>query len=197
MNLRKKLIGSFGLMLGLVLALDAAALLSIRSLNQDLDRATHVTGRRQYLAGTVKSAAFEMNSLARASVLAAVVGDRAHAEGFQQQFLAPQRALSEGMRELGGLAGGAGSDPLSERLAAASQAVQQGQEELRQAIAADKLDAALAIFSQKLQGRLEGIAAEASSLVDQQNRELAATSAASAEDSLSLLRHQFGCMTVG
>ena len=64
MSLRKKLIGGFGLMLGLVLVLDTAALVSIRGLNEDLERATHVTGRCQYLAGGIKAAAFEMNSLA-------------------------------------------------------------------------------------------------------------------------------------
>jgi methyl-accepting chemotaxis protein len=179
-NLRRKLIGGFGLMLGLVLVLDTVALLSIRGLNADLERATNVTGRRQYLAGVVKAAAFEMNSMARASMLAAVVGDRVHADGYQQQFAAPQRALLGGVQELGRLAGGRESDSLLQRLAAETAAVQQGQEELRQAIAGEKLDAALAIFGQKLQPRLDGIAAEASSLVDQQNRELTATSAASA-----------------
>jgi methyl-accepting chemotaxis protein/methyl-accepting chemotaxis protein-1 (serine sensor receptor) len=179
-TLRKKLIGGFGLMLGLVLVLDTAALVSIRSLNADLERATHVTGRRQYLAGGIKAAAFEMNSLARASMLAAVVGDRVHADGYQQQFGAPQRALLGGVEELRRLAGGGESDALLQRLADESAAVEQGQQELRQAIAAEKLDAALVIFGQKLQPRLDGIAVEAASLVDRQNRELTATSAASA-----------------
>jgi methyl-accepting chemotaxis protein/methyl-accepting chemotaxis protein-1 (serine sensor receptor) len=178
-TLRKKLIGGFGLMLGLVLVLDTAALVSIRSLNGDLERATNVTGRRQYLAGGIKAAAFEMNSLARASMLAAVVGDRAHADGYQQQFGAPRRALLEGVEELRRMAGGE-SDTLLQALTSESAAVDQGQEELRQAIVGEKLDAALVIFGQKLQPRLDSIAVQSSSLVDRQNRELTATSAASA-----------------
>lgn len=179
MTLRKKLIGGFGLMLGLVLVLDTAALVSIRSLNADLERATQVTGRRQYLAGGIKAAAYEMNSLARASVLAAVVGDRVHADSYQQQFAVPQQALRGGVEELRRLGGGE-SDALLQRLTAESAGVEQGQAELRAAIAGEKLDAALTIFGQKLQPRLDGIAAEAATLVDRQNRELTATSAASA-----------------
>ena len=180
MTLRKKLIGGFGLMLGLVLALDTAALVAIRNLNADLERATQVTGRRQYLAGGIKAAAFDMNSLARASMLAAVVGDRVHADAYQQQFGAPQRALLGGVEELRRLAGKGESDVLLQRLTTESAEVEQGQAELRAAIAGEKLDAALTIFGQNLQPRLDGIAAEAASLVDRQNRELTATSAASA-----------------
>jgi methyl-accepting chemotaxis protein/methyl-accepting chemotaxis protein-1 (serine sensor receptor) len=166
-------------MLGLVLVLDTVALVSIRGLNADLERATNVTGRRQYLAGGIKAAAFEMNSLARASVLAAVVGDKVHAEAYQQQFGAPQKALVGGVEELRRLSGGE-SDALLQRLTAQSAAAQQAQEELRQAIIGEKLDAALVIFGQQLQPRLDGVAVEAASLVDRQNRELTATSAASA-----------------
>ena len=180
MSLRKKMIGGFGLMLGLVLVLDTAALLSIRGLNQDLDRATHVTARRQYLAGGAKAAASEMNSLARASMLAAVVGDKVHSDAYQQQFAVPERALVDAVTELRTLSGGSDRDGLLERLADESADAERGEEELRQAVMSDKLDSALAIFGQKVQPRLDAITTEASSLVDQQNRELAATSAASA-----------------
>jgi methyl-accepting chemotaxis protein/methyl-accepting chemotaxis protein-1 (serine sensor receptor) len=172
--------GGFGLMLGVVLILDTAAMISIRSLNADLERATNVTGRCQYLAGSIKAAAFEMNSLARASTLSAVVGDKAHAQSYLQQFVAPQQALLSGMGELRRLASGGEGDALLQRLGAETASAQEGQEELRQAILGDKLDAALVIFGQKLQPRLDGVAVEATSLVDRQNRDLTATSAASA-----------------
>jgi methyl-accepting chemotaxis protein/methyl-accepting chemotaxis protein-1 (serine sensor receptor) len=168
--------GGFSLMLGLVLGLDITALLSIRALNADLERATQVTGRRQYLAGTVKAGAMEMNSLARASMLAAVVGDKPHCEAYQQQFAGPLKALRDGVQELRRLSGGGESEALLRRLVDESSAVTEGQAELQQALAADKLDASLAIFGQKLQPRLDGIATEAASLVEEQNKEMAATS---------------------
>ena len=58
-----------------------------------------------------------------------------------------------------------------------------GRVELQQAMANQQLDAALAIFSQKLQPRLEQIGKAASGLVDQQNRELESTAAAAAAKS--------------
>src|SRR5262249_44214653 len=54
-------------------------------------------------------------------------------------------------------------------------------EELRQAMANQQLDAALSIFGQKVQPQLEEIGRQASSLVDQQNRDLSAASQASAD----------------
>ncbi len=178
MNLRTKLLGGFGVMLGAVLLLGMAAVFSIRGLSDDLERTTKVTGRRQYLASTVKSAAAEMTSLARASVLAAVVGDKAKAQTYQQQFAAPHNALLEATDELRRLSEPGASEGALARLAGESAAVQDAQQQLQQAMASDKLDAALAVFGQKLEPRLDAIAQEASKLVDQENRELAATSEA-------------------
>jgi methyl-accepting chemotaxis protein/methyl-accepting chemotaxis protein-1 (serine sensor receptor) len=56
--------------------------------------------------------------------------------------------------------------------------VLQGHEELRQAIGNQQMDAALSIFAQKLQPRLEEIGRQAAELVEQHKRDLAATSAA-------------------
>ena len=75
-----------------------------------------------------------MNSLVRASMLAAVVGDKVHADGYQQQFGAPQRALLGGVEELRGLASGGENDALLQQLADESAALAQAHEELRQAI---------------------------------------------------------------
>ena len=176
MNLRTKLMGGFGVMLASVLLLGAAAMVSIEGLSADLERTTRVTGRRQFLAANVKTAAAEMDNLARASMLTAVVGDRAQAQVFQQQFTEPQAALRAAMAELGRLSqDGSDGDSLA-RLAAESATVEGAQQELRQAIAGDKLDAALVVFAQKLQPRLDGIAQAASSLAERENRELVATS---------------------
>src|SRR5689334_3604137 len=151
MTLGRKIVTGFAAMLSLVLILSAAALLSLRSISDDLDRAAKVTARKQYLAGNVNSAASEMASLARASVLAAVVGDTAGSAAHLQEFQAPQSRLAAAVaetRQLGASADGlAALDKLEQRAAV----VRQGQENLRHAMANQQLDSALTIFNQHLQ----------------------------------------------
>jgi methyl-accepting chemotaxis protein/methyl-accepting chemotaxis protein-1 (serine sensor receptor) len=186
MTLGRKLLGGFGVMLGLMLLLSGASLVALRNLNDDLDRAAKVTARKQYLAGGVNAGASEMASLARGSVLSAVVGDKSHSEEYLQKFLAPQEQLQRSLEELGRLPGTQEGFGILERIGQQAALVRQAHEELRQAMANQQLDSALVIFNQRLQPRLEGIAREASSLVDQQNQELMATSAASASKSVRI-----------
>jgi len=183
MTLGKKLIGGFGVMLGLVLLLSAAALLAVRSVGNDLDRATKVTARKQYLAGDVNAAAFEMASLVRASVLAAVVGDSGGSAANLQQFQSPQSRLNEAIAELRRLTAQSDASSALDRVEQQARLVRQSYEELRQAMANQQMDAALRIFGQHLQPRLEGIARGASALVNEQNQELASASEASASRS--------------
>jgi len=183
MTLGRKLQGGFGVMLGMVLLLGGAALVTVRSLNGDLERAAKVTARKQYLAGLVNAAASEMASLARGSVLASVVGDRPHSDGYIQQFRQPQEQLDQALMEYRTLSD---DKSLLERLGQHASLVRQAHEELRQAMANQQLDAALVIFGQRLQPRLEGIAKEASALVDQENRALADASQASATKSAQI-----------
>jgi methyl-accepting chemotaxis protein len=186
MTVGRKLLGGFGVMLGLVLLLSAAALVALRNLNDDLDRAAKVTARKQYLAGGVNAGASEMASLARGSVLASVVGDKAHSDAYQEQFRAPQDRLQSALAELRQFSANGSGDALLQRVEQQASLVRQAHQELRQAMANQQLDTALVIFNQKLQPRLEGIAKEASTLVDEQNRELAAASEASAAKSSRL-----------
>jgi methyl-accepting chemotaxis protein len=183
MTLGRKLLGGFGVMLGLVLLLSVSAMVSLRNLNDELDRAAKVTARKQYLAGGVNAAALEMASLERASVLAAVVGDKAASDNYQAQFREPQNRIQSALAELRRMTGKSESGSSLERVEQQAGLVVQAQEELRQAMANQQLDSALSIFGQKLQPRLAGIAREASGLVDEQNRELAAASEASASRS--------------
>jgi methyl-accepting chemotaxis protein len=62
----------------------------------------------------------------------------------------------------------------------------QADQELRQAISNQQMDSGLAIFSQKVVPLLEEIGRQASSLVEQQSRDLSAASAASAGKSASM-----------
>jgi len=167
-------------MLGLLLVLGVAALFSLHNLNDDLDRATRITARKQFLAGGVNAAASEMTSLERGSVLASVVGDKPHSDGYQQQFRVPQQRLQDAVAELRQLSDSTDGEGLLPRIEQQAGLVRQAQEELRQAMASQQLDSALSIFSQKLQPRLEEIGRESSQLVDQQNKDLAATAEASA-----------------
>src|SRR5436190_16171826 len=128
MTLRTKLLGGFGVMLGLVLLLSAAALVALRNVNDDLDHATKVTARKQYLAGDVNSAASEMTSLERGSVLAAVVGDKAHSDAYQQQFRDPQVRLQNNLVELRRLSGAGTADGALQRVEQQAEQVRQAQE---------------------------------------------------------------------
>jgi methyl-accepting chemotaxis protein/methyl-accepting chemotaxis protein-1 (serine sensor receptor) len=124
-----------------------------------------------------------MTSLERGSVLAAVVGDKPHSDAYQQQFRAPQQHLQDAVAEMRRLSEGSDGEGLLPRIDQQAGLVRQAQEELRQAMASQQLDAALSIFAQKLQPRLEEIAHESSTLVDHQNTDLAATAEASASKS--------------
>jgi methyl-accepting chemotaxis protein len=180
MNLRKKLLGGFAVMLALVVLLSIAALVVTRDLNRELEHAANVTARQQYLAGGINAATSEMANCARGSVLAAVLGDKAHSEEYQQRVRAQADVLQKDLAESQRIAEGHEEVSLLQRLDQQAVSVLQGHEELRQAMSNQQMDSALAIFAQRLQPRLEEIGRQAASLVEQQNRELAAASAGSA-----------------
>jgi methyl-accepting chemotaxis protein/methyl-accepting chemotaxis protein-1 (serine sensor receptor) len=183
MNLTKKLLASFAAMLGLVLILGAAALLVTRDLSGDLDRTANVTARQQYLAGQVSADAAELGSLDRASVLGAMLGDTSHQQTYQQQFTERASSLRKSLAELAKLAESRESATRLQSLDQQAALVSQADDELRQSITNQHMDTALVIFAQKLQPSLEEIARQSASLVDQQNRDLALVSAASAAKS--------------
>jgi methyl-accepting chemotaxis protein len=185
MSLTRKLMLSFGVMLGLVLLLGAAALLVTRDLNRDLDRAANVTARQQYLAGEVNAATSELTSLERGGVLAAMLGDKAHVDEYQQRFRSRSDALKKALGELSRLAENRTAAERVQALDQQASLVLQADQELRQAIANQQMDSGLAIFAQKVVPRLEEIGRQATSLVEQQSRDLAQTSAASAGKSAS------------
>ena len=185
MSLSRKLLGSFGMMLALMLLLSGVALLVTRGLSGDLDHAVNVTARQQYLAGDVNAATSELTSLERGSVLAAILADKSHLEDDQQHFAARGEGLQKALADLKKIAetreAGARTQTLDQQVSL----VLQAHEELRQAIANQQMDSALIIFAQKVQPRLEEIGKQASALVEQQNRNLAAVSAVSAAKSAS------------
>ena len=183
MNLSKRLLISFGAMLGLVLLLSAAALLVTRDLAGELDRAANITARQQYLAGLVSAGASELANLERGTVLAAMLGDKSRAEDYQQKFRNHAEGVQKALANLGKMAGSREEAALLQTLDQQAALVAQAHEEMRQAMANQQMDAGVAIFAQKLQPRLEEIGRQALELVDRQNRDLAAASAASASRS--------------
>ncbi len=184
MSLTGKLLGGFGVMLALLLLLIGGTLMVTRDLNLDLDRAANVTARKQYLAGKVNAAASSMASFERATVLSAVLGEKGRSDEYPDKFQACAAELQKGMRGLHQLAESQETAALLERLDQQAAAVMDAHGEFRRAMGNQQMDAALGIFAQKLQPQLEEIGRQASSLVDQQNRDLAAASAASAEKSV-------------
>jgi methyl-accepting chemotaxis protein len=183
MSLTRKLLLSFGVMLGLVLLLGAAALLVTRDLNRDLDRAANVTARQQYLAGEVNAATSELTSLERGSVLAAMLGDKPHIEEYQQRFRTRGEALRKALAEMARMAEGRAAVERIQTLDQQAVLGVQADQELRHAIANQQMDNALVIFAQKVAPRLEEVGRQATSLVEQQSRDLAAASGASATKS--------------
>jgi methyl-accepting chemotaxis protein/methyl-accepting chemotaxis protein-1 (serine sensor receptor) len=183
MSLGRKLLSGFASMLALVLLTSGGALLVTRSLNDDLERAAGVTARKQYLAGEVSAATAEMAGSEQGTVLAEMLSDKAHSAQYQQTFRARAAALQKALDELSQLAEGGEAESIVKNLKQQASLVLQEHEELSQSVATDKMDAALDIFSQKVQPRIDEIGKAASSLVDQESRELAAASAASASKS--------------
>ena len=184
MTLTKKLLGGFGLMLGLQLVCNVASFVMIRSSQAKLDQSINITGRKRYLASQANTASFQMMSLERGSVLAAVVGDKATSDADQQEFQNPQQRLRASLAELQKFTETASTTAKLQRLSADAATAAQAQEELQQAMAKQQMDAALSIFAQKVQPSLEEIGRQASDLVDHENAELnsfAQASAASAQ----------------
>jgi methyl-accepting chemotaxis protein/methyl-accepting chemotaxis protein-1 (serine sensor receptor) len=183
MSLTKKLLGSFGAMLGLVLLLGTGALLVTRDLSGDLEHAANVTARQQYLAGQVSADAAELTSLERGGVLAAMLADTAHQRAYQQEFGQHAANLRKALSELRKLADTREESVRLQSLEQQSSLVSEAHEELRQAMANQQMDAGLVIFAQKVQPSLEEIRRQAVSLVEQQTRDLASASAISSAKS--------------
>jgi methyl-accepting chemotaxis protein/methyl-accepting chemotaxis protein-1 (serine sensor receptor) len=183
MSLSRKLLGSFGAMLALILLLSVGGVMVLRDLTSDLDRAANVTARQESLAGQAGAAASELTSLERAGVLAAMLGDRAHLDEYQQRFRARGEALQKALGDLKRLADSAEAGSRIQTLEQQADVVLKGHEELRRAIANQQMDAALGIFAQTLQPSLEEIGRQASDLVERQNRDLVTTTAASTNKS--------------
>lgn len=201
MTLTKKLLGGFGLMLAMQVVCNVASFVVIRSSQSDLDQSINVIGRKRLLANQINTSSTQMMSLERGSVLAAVVGDKAHSDSYQQEFHNPQLKLRSSLEELQGLVAGGDTSALLRKLADSDRLVGDAQSELEQAMARQQMDAALAIFGQKVQPQLDEIGRQSQNLVDRENAELnqfakaSATSASAATWFTILLG--IGAMVVG
>ena len=183
MSLGRKLLFGFASMLAVVLLTSGGALVVTRSLNGDLERAVGVTARKQYLAGEVSAATSEMAASEQGTMLAEMLSDKGHAAQYQETFRARAAALQKALDELSQLAQGGETESIVKNLKQQASMLLQGHEELSRSVASDKMDAALETFSQKVLPRIDEIGKAAVSLVDGENRELAAASAASASQS--------------
>jgi methyl-accepting chemotaxis protein/methyl-accepting chemotaxis protein-1 (serine sensor receptor) len=170
-------------MLALILLLSVGGVLVLRDLTADLDRAANVTAREQNLAGQAGAAASELTSLERAGVLAAMLGDKAHLEEYQQRFRTRGEALQKALADLKRFAESPEAASRIQGVEQQANLVLQGHEELRQAIGNQQMDVALNIFGQKVQPSLEEIGRQAADLVERQNRDLANTTTASTDKS--------------
>lgn len=106
MSLGKKLLGGFGAMLALMLALSGGAALLTNSLNGDVNQAINVMGRQQYLAGVANASASEMASSERGAVLASVLGDKAKGDEYLRRFDSASEKLKQALNDIRSLADG-------------------------------------------------------------------------------------------
>ncbi len=185
MSLGKKLLCGFGAMLALVLALSGGAALLTRSLSGDLNRAVNVMGRSQYLAGQVNANSAEMASCERGAVLASVLGDKAKTEEYLGRFSAASDKLKLSLTELRALAGDQERAEV-DKLEQQSALVAQAHAEEQSALSNQQMDAALSIFTQRAQPRLEEISSLSSQLVNRENAALTSLSASSASKATRL-----------
>ena len=181
MSLTKKIVGGFATMLGLVVVISAVASLVIRDLNEDLHRAANLTAREQYLGGRVSRDTAQMGGLESGGVLAAMLGEKARSDQSLEAFQQRAESLASALAELLKMADNRDAATLIRTLGQEAQQASQAHTELRRAMGNQQMDAALAIFSQKVQPLLEQIGKEGASLVEHQNQELTAASAAAAE----------------
>src|SRR5579863_4640267 len=157
MSLTRKLLSAFGVMLAVLLLLSGAGLVVTQDLNRDLDRTANVTARKQYLAGEVNAATGEMTGSERGLMLSTVLGAKGEAERYQQNFRARAATLQQALGELHKIPATTDAASLLGTLDRQSTQLLQAHEELQQAMASQQMDAALGIFAQKVQPRLEEI----------------------------------------
>jgi methyl-accepting chemotaxis protein len=178
MNLSRKLLGGFATLIALVALLSCGAFFVISNLTGDLERAASVTARKEYLAGDVNAAASQISSIEKGAVLASVLGDKTLSDATLRQFNEPANRLRKGLADLRAMAANGQTISLLETLEREASSVSATHEELLQSMQRQQLDAALAIFAQKVQPRLEEIGRAAANLVNEQNADLAAASEA-------------------
>jgi methyl-accepting chemotaxis protein/methyl-accepting chemotaxis protein-1 (serine sensor receptor) len=192
MSLGKKLLSGFAAMLALVLLHSGGSLMVTRGLNEDLKRAANVTARKQFLAGEVNAATADLAGCERGIVLSVMISDTAHGEEDQRRFQERAASLKKSLADLHGLADNDEAVALVRTLDQQSALVRQSHEELGQFLAHQQMDAAMTEFNEKVQPQLAEISKAAISLVDQQNRDLAAASSAAAARSTASLAMTLG-----
>jgi methyl-accepting chemotaxis protein/methyl-accepting chemotaxis protein-1 (serine sensor receptor) len=183
MSLTKKLLSGSGAMLALSVLMCVGALLEVRDLNGDIDHTANVTARKQFLAGQINAAADAMASYERGSVLSAMLGDKPHSDEYLSKFATVAATLQGGLSNLHRIAGSSETEALLQKMDRQVSETMQAHQDFSHGMANQQMDAALAVFGQKLQPQLEEIARQAGVLVNQQNTDLAAVSAAAATKS--------------
>ncbi|HUB78200.1 MAG TPA: methyl-accepting chemotaxis protein [Bryobacteraceae bacterium] len=179
MSLGRKLLSGFGAMLALVLLTGGGALVVTRDLNNDLNRAASVIAREQYLAGEVSAGTSAMAKCEQGTVLAEMLSNKERSRQYQEEFQTHADNLHKSLNELVQLTKGGEAETTVKSLDQQTSLVLQAHMSLSQAVATDKMDQALDIFNGKVLPRVDEIDKAATSLVDQENRELAAASVAS------------------
>jgi methyl-accepting chemotaxis protein/methyl-accepting chemotaxis protein-1 (serine sensor receptor) len=180
MSLTRKLFIGFGAIVGAVLLLSAVSGIVMHDLNGEIDRTANVIARQQFLAGQVNTMASSMANMERAVVLAGVLADKSRSEESLTTYQSDAVTLRKSLADMKSFADSSENTSLLRTLEDQTQSVLDAHDEFRRAMTNQQMDAAMAIFAQKLQPRLEEIGRQAGALVNQQTRDLTAASEAAA-----------------
>ncbi len=164
------------MLVAVLLLVSVGRLIIVRGLNRDLERAVKLVAREQYLAGEVRADTAEMASAVRVHILSAVISDRQGQEESTHRYRLTSERLERSLEELQSAAENTEERSALQQLAEASTASERAHHEMTQSISSQQMDQALRIFLEEVAPRLESIARQTASLVDQHSHELSETS---------------------
>ena len=171
-----KLTVAFSVMLALVLILGATSLKITSALGTELDNAVKVTARKQLLAGQILAASAEMSALERGVSSSTMLQQSDKVKAFQQRYTEVEKQVRAYLQEFKGLADSSETQAQLAALEKEEDALRKAHEAFVSQLAQQQMDLALRTFDESLLPHLDKVSGLARQLVDQQTKQLAATS---------------------
>ncbi|MBC8164546.1 MAG: MCP four helix bundle domain-containing protein [Bryobacteraceae bacterium] len=174
----KKLLASFGSIIALVVILGVVSLQINTTLRGELDRAVKITARRQLLAGKLSTAAEGMVAIDRGITFSLVLQQMDKAQAFRKDYEQEAGNVRRYLDEMANSGDAESRNELKE-LQAFYSTVESAQNEFLHLLSGQQMDVALVTFDEKVAPRIKQLSEKARSLVDQEEKRLMQTAAAS------------------